>query len=100
MSKYSEYSSVLSLSANSITDISGVLLLLKNTKRKREEPVAAYIVNKNTNVNLANQMTEVAKQKYDVALQELKMANVIPTDWLPTFNELKDIAETAEERDR
>lgn len=100
MSKYSEYSSVLTLSANSITDISGVLFLLKNIKRKREEPVAAHIGNKNSNVNLANQMTELARERYDLALQDIERANLISTEGLPSFNDLKDIAETAEERDR
>lgn len=100
MSKYSEYNYVLTLSVSRLKEISEVLTLLRSIKRKREELVAEYIGNKDSNINLANQMTEVANQKYDVALQELKMANLIPTEWLPTFNELKDIAETAEERDR
>lgn len=100
MSKYSEYSSVLTLSANGITDISGVLFLLRNIKRKREEPVAAYVGNKNSNVNLANQMTELARERYDLALQDIERANLISTEGLPSFNDLKDIAETAEARDR
>lgn len=99
MSKYSEYNYALISSINNLREIQSVIVLLKNTKRKREEPVASYVGNKQANINMANQMLQLAKQRYELALQGLKVSDVIPTNWIPSFEVLKIIAETAEERD-
>ena len=99
MSKYSEYHYDLTSTINNLREINQVIVLLRNTKRKREEPVPSYIGNKKRNINLADNMLEVAKQQYEVAIQCINAAGIMPTDWIPSFEELKNIAETAEERD-
>lgn len=99
MSKYSEYNYALVSSVNNLREISQVLVLLKNIKRKRAEPVAGYNRNKRSNINIANNMLEIARQKYEVAIQDMNVAGIMPTCWIPSFEELNDIAETAEERD-
>ena len=42
---------------------------------------------------------QVSREHYNVALQELSVANIIPTNWIPTFEELKKIADTADKND-
>lgn len=44
-------------------------------------------------------MIELAKQRYEVAIQYINASGIMPTDWIPSFEELKNIAETAEDRD-
>lgn len=45
-------------------------------------------------------MIELAKQRYEVAIQYINASGIMPTDWMPSFEELKNIAETAEDRDK
>lgn len=100
MSRYSEYRYDFTSSINRLKEIDGVIDVLKLAKRKREEPVAKHVTNLKYNINLANEMEQLAKQKYDVAFQELKSSNIVPLGWLPTFDDLKEIVETAEPRDK
>lgn len=100
MSRYSEYRYDFTSSINRLKEIDGVLDVLKLAKRKREEPVPKHVTNLKANINLANEMVRLAKQNYDTAFQELKVSNIIPIGWLPTFDELKEIVETVEPRDR
>lgn len=44
-------------------------------------------------------MIEIAKQRYEVAIQYINASGIMPTGWIPSFEELKNIAETAENED-
>lgn len=44
-------------------------------------------------------MIESAKQRYEVAIQYINASGLMPIGWIPAFEELKNIAETAEDRD-
>ena len=99
MSKYSEYHHAFTSTVTHLREINQVLILLKNAKRKREELVPGYVGNKKSNINLANSMIELAKQRYEIAIQYINASGIMPTDWIPSFEELKNIAETAEDRD-
>ena len=99
MSKYSEYHYAFTSTVANLREINQVLILLKNAKIKREEPVPDYVGNKKNNINLANSMIEIAKQRYEVAIQYINASGIMPTGWIPSFEELKNIAETAENED-
>ncbi|WP_270436330.1 hypothetical protein [Candidatus Bacteroides intestinigallinarum] len=99
MSKYSQYRYNFTSSVNGLADINKTLLLLKNAMNKRKEPVPKHIGNQFYNIKISNEMEQVARKYYDVALQDLEVANIIPTNWIPTYNELKKIAETADNND-
>lgn len=99
MSKYSEYHYAFTSTITHLREINQVLILLKNAKIKREEPVPDYVGNKKNNINLANSMIEIAKQRYEVAIQYINASGIMPTGWIPSFEELKNIAETAENED-
>lgn len=99
MSKYSEYHYAFTSTVAHLREINQVLTLLKNAKIKREEPVPDYVGNKKSNINLANRMIEIVKQRYEVAIQYINASGIMPTGWIPSFEELKNIAETAENED-
>lgn len=99
MSKYSCFRYDFTASIKRLAEINDVLLLLKNAIKKRNEPVPKHVTNPCVNINLSYQMSIIAYQRYNVALDELKAANIVPIDWLPTFEELKSIAETADNFD-
>ena len=99
MSKYSEYRSALTSTVSNLREINQVVILLKNAKMKREEPVHTWVGNKKSNINLADGMLEIAKQQYEVAINYINVAGIMPIGWIPSFEELKKIVETAEERD-
>lgn len=99
MSKYSEYHYAFTSTVTHLQEINQVLVLLKNAKRKREELVPDCVGNKKSNINLANSMIELAKQRYEVAIQYINASGFMPVGWIPAFEELKNIAETAEDRD-
>lgn len=61
MSKYSEYYYAFTSTVAHLREINQVLILVKNAKIKREEPVPDYVGNKKNNINLANSMIEIAK---------------------------------------
>ena len=99
MSKYSEYHYGFTSTVTHLQEINQVLTLLKNAKRKREEPVSSYVGNKKSNINLADSMIELAKQRYEVAIQYINASGIMPTEWIPSFEVLRNIAETAEDID-
>lgn len=99
MSEYSSYRYCFTKSVNNIAEINRALLILKNAREKRKEPVPKHVTNLFYNIKLASEMEQIAHNQYNVALQELNVANIIPVDWIPTFEELKRIAETADSND-
>jgi len=99
MSKYSEYNSNFIVTANSLVEISKILCLLKNIKRKREEQVPQYFKNKQYNISIANDTLDIARKRYDLAIETIHMCQLMPAEWIPSFDELKEIAETSEDRD-
>ena len=99
MSKYSEYDCELKRTANSLVEISKILNLLRNIKRKREELVPSNIGNKQYNINIANDALDIAKKKYDLAMETISMCNLMPTNWIPSFEALKELSETSENID-
>lgn len=99
MSKYSEYTSRLSNTTEGTKEILLSLTMLKKAKRKRSEPVQAYVGNKLSNIKEADILHQSAMQHYDLGIQDIKISDIISTDSMPTFSELVDIAETVDPRD-
>lgn len=99
MSEYSKYRYCFTLSVNSLAEINNALLILKNAREKSKEPVPKHVTNLFYNIRIASEMEQVSREHYNVALQELSVANIIPTNWIPTFEELKKIADTADKND-
>lgn len=99
MSKYSEYNCELKRTANSLVEISKILDLLKNIKRKREDPVPSNIRNKKYNIIIANNALDIARKKYDLAMETISMCDLMPTNWIPSFDTLKELSETSENVD-
>lgn len=99
MSEYSQYSHRWMASMDSLRILTDVLVLLRNANRKRMEPVAKHVNNLKSNIQSAYILEQTAQERYELAISELKVMDIVPCDWIPTFNKLKDIAMTSDERD-
>lgn len=99
MSEYSQYSYRWTSSMDSLRILTDVLVLLRNANRKRKEPVEKYVNNLKSNIQLACILEQAAQERYELAISELKVMDIVPCDWIPTFDKLKDIAMTSDERD-
>lgn len=99
MSEYSQYSHRWMASIDNLRALNGVLVLLRNANRKRKEPVEKYANNLKSNIQSACILEQTAQERYELAISELKVMDIVPCDWIPTFDKLKEIAMTSDERD-
>lgn len=99
MSEYSQYSHRWVASMDSLRTLTDVLVLLRNANRKRKEPVEKYVNNLKSNIQSACILEQTAYKRYELAVSELKCMDIVSCDWIPTFEKLKEIAMTSDERD-
>ena len=77
MSKYSEYHYAFTSTVTHLREINQVLILLKNAKIKREEPVPDYVGNKKNNIKikeyerkLLEKESEIERLKHRIRLEQ------------------------------
>lgn len=79
MSKCNEHYHASTSIVAHLRGINQALVLVRNTRIKREEPMSSYVGNERNNINLANSMIEIARQRYEVAIQCTNASGVMPT---------------------
>lgn len=82
----SDYKYNLMVSVNAIKGLQNVIGILQLAKETKEGPTKN---NPDYNKNVAWEIEQKAELEYENSINKLKCCEIIPLNWVPSFNELK-----------